>query len=87
MNAQPRSLAGLSWVFDGSKLVQLAVLTGGVPLPPLGVVGFGVPKGLPTQVGALPRKLASGPRYQLNLGGHGLNIFRSYQPTTFSIIN
>src|SRR6516162_6358591 len=47
MNAQPRSLAGLACVFDGSNVVQFAVLTEGVPAPPLGVVGLGVPYGLP----------------------------------------
>ena len=43
MNAQPRSLAGFNCRLAGLRLVQFAVLTAGVPAPPLGVVGFGVP--------------------------------------------
>src|SRR5213080_4103081 len=32
INAQPRSLAGLAWVLDGSNVVQLAL--GGLGVPP-----------------------------------------------------
>ena len=44
-------IVALACVLAGCRLVQPAVATGGVPVPPLGVVGL-LP---PTQAGAFPR--------------------------------